>query len=366
MKVLLVGEYSNVYNTLAQGLRKIGHQVRVASAGDGWKNYERDINLKAKSSKKQLLKIISKLNQFIGYEVVQVTNPFFAFSGSNSDFLNSYFFLFLNCFNRNIFLSAMGDDYYWTKACLNNKFKYSSLQALSEHKEFNSIGRNALSYLDDHVRKMNQNFASQSKSIIANLYEYHASYEVSEFKEKLKFIPFPINIDEISCRINGVSKNDKIKIFLGIQKKRSIWKGTDFILPILENFALQYPKDIELIKVESVAYKEYLKLMDKSDVVIDQLYSYSPAMNALTAMAQGKIVMTGGEPEMYNLLEEKNNFPIINIRPDKQQIRNQIEMLLDKKSELNEMKYNSRKFIETHHDYKKVAQKYIDVWKNTK
>lgn len=34
MKILLLGEYSNVHNTLAMGLRELGHQVTVASNGD--------------------------------------------------------------------------------------------------------------------------------------------------------------------------------------------------------------------------------------------------------------------------------------------------------------------------------------------
>ena len=34
MKVLLVGEYSNVHATLAEGLRSLGHEVTVVSNGD--------------------------------------------------------------------------------------------------------------------------------------------------------------------------------------------------------------------------------------------------------------------------------------------------------------------------------------------
>ena len=45
MKILLLGEYSNVHATLARGLRALGHQVTVASNGDFWKNYPRDIDL---------------------------------------------------------------------------------------------------------------------------------------------------------------------------------------------------------------------------------------------------------------------------------------------------------------------------------
>ena len=45
MRILLLGEYSNVHATLAKGLRELGHEVTVASSGDSWKGYERDIDL---------------------------------------------------------------------------------------------------------------------------------------------------------------------------------------------------------------------------------------------------------------------------------------------------------------------------------
>ena len=51
MKILLLGEYSNVHATLARGLRVLGHEGTVASNGDFWKNYPRDIDLDRKVGK---------------------------------------------------------------------------------------------------------------------------------------------------------------------------------------------------------------------------------------------------------------------------------------------------------------------------
>ena len=51
MKILLIGEYSNVHWTLAEGLRHLGHTVTVLSNGDFWKNYNRDISLTRSNSK---------------------------------------------------------------------------------------------------------------------------------------------------------------------------------------------------------------------------------------------------------------------------------------------------------------------------
>ena len=45
MKILLIGEYSNLHWSLSEGLREAGHEVCVLSNGDFWKNYRRDISL---------------------------------------------------------------------------------------------------------------------------------------------------------------------------------------------------------------------------------------------------------------------------------------------------------------------------------
>ncbi|KAA3688480.1 glycosyltransferase family 1 protein, partial [Bacteroides salyersiae] len=49
MKILLLGEFSNLHWTLAEGLRKLGHEVCVVSNGDRWRNYQRDISLTRQS-----------------------------------------------------------------------------------------------------------------------------------------------------------------------------------------------------------------------------------------------------------------------------------------------------------------------------
>ena len=79
MNILLLGEYSNVHNTLAKGLRELGHQVTVASDGDGWKEYPRDIDLKREPGGRLsfIWRLLKALPRFRGYDVVQIINPMF-------------------------------------------------------------------------------------------------------------------------------------------------------------------------------------------------------------------------------------------------------------------------------------------------
>ena len=61
MKILLIGEYSNLHNSLKQGLVNNGHNVVLLSNGDGFKNYEADILIKSSFFEKKFLKIIAKI-----------------------------------------------------------------------------------------------------------------------------------------------------------------------------------------------------------------------------------------------------------------------------------------------------------------
>lgn len=80
MRILLLGEYSNVHNTLAIGLRELGHTVTVVSNGDFWKNYPRDIDLARRPGRLGgiclLLKVLLLLPRLRNYDIVQFINPY--------------------------------------------------------------------------------------------------------------------------------------------------------------------------------------------------------------------------------------------------------------------------------------------------
>ena len=86
-------------------------------------------------------------------------------------------------------------------------------------------------------------------------------------------------------------------MFIGINASRSAYKGTDIMLSAAEDIVSHYPDKAVLNKAVSVPFAEYRKLMSDSDIILDQLYSYTPSMNPLEAMRQGLVCVGGGEPE---------------------------------------------------------------------
>ena len=209
---------------------------------------------------------------------------------------------------------------------------------------------------------LNRRIADDCDGIVAGLYEYYASY-APHHADKLAFIPFPI--PPTGCQPLA-HVPDRVRFFIGIQRRRSAYKGTDIMLRALERVAAERPAECEMVKVESVPFAVYADLMDSSHVLLDQLYSYTPAMNALHAMSKGKVVVGGGEPENYAILHEDELRPIVNVLPDEASVYRALNQLLDRRDELPELSRQSLAYIARHHDYLKVAQQYVDLWQGRK
>ena len=76
------------------------------------------------------------------------------------------------------------------------------------------------------------------------------------------------------------------------------------MLRAAETVKERYPDKLNLKLVTGLPFDEYVRTMLGSDAIMDQLYSYTPSMNPLEAMAHGIICIGGGEPENYAILNE--------------------------------------------------------------
>lgn len=368
MKILLLGEYSNVHSTLARGLRHLGHEVVVASDGDGWKDYPRDVDLLRRSCSpvgtlSYLLRLIRQFRQFRGYDVVQVINPeFLSLKASRI----RYFFDYLRRHNRRVVMGAFGMDYYYATACLDCRtFRYSDFNIGSEERDNEDNRQFKQEWVNGPKGALTRYVAQRSDAIVAGLYEYYASYKACcQSSARLCFIPFPI----VPCqdvKTSDLSVSAKLKIFIGIQQQRSAYKGTDVMLRAAERIAADYPDGCELLVARNVPFARYVELLSQSDVILDQLYSYTPAMNALEAMAHGMVAVGGGEPENYDILGEQELRPVVNVEPNEESVYRALQRLVVNRAELiPELKRQSVEYIAKHHDYIKVARQYERLYQS--
>ena len=163
------------------------------------------------------------------------------------------------------------------------------------------------------------------------------------------------------------SNNTKpIKVLVGIQPKRDYLKGAMRIASFVESVARRHPGKIEIKYVEGVPYDEYMHMLDEADVLVDQLYSYTPSMNSLAAMARGTVVIGGGEDDYYNFIGEPKLRPIINVRPDISDSENEatIERAFFTAGQLHQMSIQSIEFTRKYHDYRRVAEQYEKMYRS--
>ena len=371
MKILLLGEYSNVHATLAEGLRKLGHQVTVLSNGDFWKNYPRDINLVRKPGKLggmlYLAKLLTIVHKLRGYDIVQLINPMFLELKAERIFP---IYRYLRRHNKKIILGGFGMDYYWVNVCCKDKpLRYSDFNIGDELRTNADALKERKDWLGTEKGRLNQMIAEDCDGIITGLYEYWACYQ-PVFPQKTTFIPFPIKPKLITSG-NGNSYTNaenhqvipldipkKVKLFIGINKNRSEYKGTDIMLKAAQTIAKKYPDKAELRIAESIPFAEYVKMMNGSDAILDQLYSYTPSMNPLEAMARGIICIGGGEPENYEIIQEDKLRPIINVLPNYESVYQELEHLVLHPELVPLLKQQSIEYISKHHDYIKVAKRY--------
>ncbi|MBO5187616.1 MAG: glycosyltransferase family 1 protein [Prevotella sp.] len=361
MKILLLGEYSNVHATLAVGLRILGHEVTVVSNGDFWKDYPRDISLARRPGKLGglllMAKICSILPKLRGYDVVQLINPMFVELKAERIFS---LYNYLRRHNGKIFLGGFGMDWYWVNTCRTQKpLRYSDFNIGNELRTNRDALKEVADWHGTAKERLNKYIAEDCDGIITGLYEYWTCYNIV-FPEKTVYIPFPIRLPDKTPAINA---RKPLNLFIGINKTRSEYKGTDIMLQAAKDITKRYPDMVKLNIAESIPFAQYEKMMNSSDAILDQLYSYTPSMNSLLAMSKGIICIGGGEEENYEIINEKELRPIINVEPTYESVYNELEKLVLHPEHIPELKRQSIEYIKRHHEYVGVARKYEEFYK---
>ena len=361
MKILLLGEYSNVHNTLARGLRELGHSVTVVSNGDFWKNYPRDIDVSRRPGKLGgvllMAKIYALLPRLRGYDIVQFINPMFFELKAERLFS---LFHYLKKHNKKLVLCGFGMDYFWANTCSTTMpLRYSDFNIGKDLRQNKEAIVERKDWIGTEKERLNRLMAKECDAIVTGLYEYWRCYEPT-FPKKTTFIPFPIVVGDQPIIANETP--EKLNLFVGISKNRSAYKGTDIMLRAAEQVKQQYPDRLNLTVVNGLPFDEYVRTMLGSHAIMDQLYSYTPSMNPLEAMAHGIICIGGGEPENYEIINETTLRPVINVLPTYESCVTEITRLVNNLSLIPQLQRESYDYVCKHHDYIKVARQYEECY----
>lgn len=378
MKILLLGEYSRLHNSLKEGLVVLGHTVTIVASGDHFKKYDTDYsfysaffsrfwfirkgkNLIYKTTTIDLEKIDRAVRFYFllpklkGYDHIQLIN---------SDAIETYPFLALFLYKK-VFqniesrsLLVCGDETPVIDYLFKKEMKYSVLTPYFENNSLQKQFEFPLKYRTKSYRKTFDWLHNNCNSLIASDLDYKIPLEAMKYKAH--FIPNPINTDAIEFKKLEITT--KVVIFLGINRGSYIKKGIHFYEKTLSIIKEKYDSKVEIIISENVPYNQYITLYNKAHILLDQVYAYDQGYNALEAMAKGKVVFTGAENEFtkhYNLTERV----AVNALPDVESLVNELSFLIENPDEIIAIGKRARTFIEKEHHYIKIAEKYLEVWK---
>ena len=377
MKILLIGEYSGLHNSLKDGLQLNGHSVTLLGTGDGFKNYPVDIEVKSTIFEIPFLKFIAKiidkllkvsLNDFeLGFkaylkiktlkdfDIVQLINEN---SFKTTPWLEIILLKKILKNNKNLFLLSCGVDYISVKYALENKFKYSILTPYLNDKLLLKKYRHILKYNSSEFKKLHRYIYKNIKGVISSDLDYHIPL-IGE-KKYLGMVPNPVNLKKLSY--DFVEIEDKVIIFHGINSKNSTKKGNDYFIRAMEIIKKNYKESVEYIEVQELKYRDYIKSYCNCHIFLDQVYAYDQGYNALEAMAKGKVVFTGAEKEWLEHYGVSEDGIAINALPDVNYLVEKLSILIENPKKIKDISENARKFIEDHHGYDNVANIYESKW----
>ena len=378
MKILLVGEYSRLHNSLKKGLVTLNNDVTLVSCGDDFKNYPSDFCIKAPFFKKYFFFniIFRALRKFhiiniekieIGiraYMTLKKLNNFDIVQLINITSFNTYPFIerkivaLLKKQNEKLFLLSAGTDYYSVQYALAKKFRYSILTPLFEKKVTKHYFKPALKFISKPYIKLSAYVYKNINGVIASDLDYHIP--MMNHPKYLGMVPNCIIYDEFNSDLPQIE--DKVVIFHGINNYNYYKKGNDIFEDALDILSEKYADKIEIITTRSIPYSAYINAYNKAHILLDQVYAYDQGYNALEAMAKGKVVFTGAEEEWLTYYNLKEDTVAINALPNANEIAKKLEWLILNPHQIRAISKNARTFIEREHNYIKSAQKYLDKW----
>ena len=183
MKILFAGDASNMHNSLAQQLRRMGHEATVASDGSRWMDTHRDINLLRRpglvGTLRYLMDIKRALPAMTGYDIVEIASPIFLRLKPHRV---AKVFDYLKAHNTRIVLSALATDMVYYDACHDgHTFRYNDYMLGDEPSPYVNSSEYIMQQQDNwkqpFMREHSDHIIGGIDGAVACLYEYYVAYQ---------------------------------------------------------------------------------------------------------------------------------------------------------------------------------------------
>jgi len=181
---------------------------------------------------------------------------------------------------------------------------------------------------------------------------------IESFFSPTHLIPFPYRWDNVEWNPADFKKKAPLIVH---SPTRKLFKGSDQVekaISILKSRNVNFTYKL----VTGLPYHEYIQIMKDADIVIDQVWSHMPGMNALAMLAMGKVVFSGNTQLGGQLCPWQKACPVINADPDPCKLADSLEHILNNWSDLKELPLHGLEYVKKIHDPVKVARQYLKCW----
>lgn len=366
-KILLLGDYSNCHRCLATGLRRLGCDVTVVSDGSDYLDTERDLDISRRPGKLGGLELLWRLKHGSLREALR-GNDIVAINDTNFVTLKPHrlhpLFDRLRRENGAVFLTAMGTDIAFLDMleAPDSPIRYSEWfvdgmpsRLMQAHPE------SWQEWHEPHLVDYQRHALSEIDGAVSVLYEYQMGMERALGRDRTAYGGIPIDTQALEP-VQLPDRIDRVKFFLVRDPRRMLIKGSDLLEAAARRVVEKYPDRAELVIVENRPYKEFVELMRSAHVVLDQVYSYTPATTALMAMAYGLNVVSGGEDAYYDFIGEHENRPVINAPLTLDALTDTLERIVLNTAQIAPRGRASRNFVLRHNAVDVVARRFLDFW----
>lgn len=363
MKVLLVGEYSKIHNNLKYGLESLGVEVDTANFGDYFKKFGSDIKLHKikKDSRYDFLRNMYSnylYKKFVQYDVVQ--------------FINEAELGIVDGFHRNLAGKLVHDAKLSVLLIAGCNVQYAGLarQRLKITPcdgclKYDRKSMHGCPYRDNRqIVEASYVVQKNVDVMIPMSYEYYVCSKEGKFAEKMaEPIPMPIIVDKPPV-ISEKTGNEKLIILHPLNREG--FKGTREARKAFRILKQKYSGIADFIIDGKMPYDEYMKLVAKADIIVDQRNGYSFGMGSLDAMYQGKVLVTGNyrseiDDPYFNYLRTAPAFEW-GITVD--DIVKNISEIIESRDDFAKIGQRGTEFVREYFDSKKVAKRFLDLYES--
>lgn len=365
MNILIVGEFSGFAKHLKNGFKKLGHNVTIVMTPDSFKKFKGDrddilygynVSLFGKPIRGTAMMLNPLRAMLIRKKLAQKYRQ----NKPDVIIVINYYFITTSRYDSGTPLSFLkeqverGSKLIMVCCGIDPAYTYSYPDLLRQWGVCDMRGK----LHDDRYSWLLQN----SHVIIPMAVSYYeavinyANYEHYDTRKVLHSIPPPMTVDkevEIDTCIGR-----KIVVFHGIVRPRE--KGTPFIQEAMNRLKEEMPDKVECICRGGMPYDEYIKLYKSVDILVDQTYGRGFGMQSLIGAMKGKCVLVSNSEENVKDMGFKSA-PFIHIGPDSEQIYKTLKELILNPWRIDEIKKESRLFVEEHCECSVVAKRYLEA-----